>query len=379
MEPAKDLPKLPFLKLDEVVRVTPPTPPLTPPLTPLESNFKLELEPSNLNEASSDWTNYNAIKGQGQGQGPGPSLGSSSSSDELKFITDSLREFATITIGTPTKTANLCSISRDSCRLDSTDCEFDVIHSPSLPKDFVFPDANYVNSKADRKNSPTVLDDSNLKQSNAEVYYTPIRPRRGLTDPVQHFDTFLDLDNSEDLAHPHEWEGGSDSDYPSDKADKSDSSNSSDATITPVSVAIRSASRAFEEKTTIQSKNSNGIQNPLNAIQLSDPFTSFSTAGFSQSPPALVDESSGNKTLSSGAFGSKNMAPSHIEKNDAIDIRDGTSVGPHLGTIKVGHQYISESHIRRMLTEKRLDAAREANYRLQGVQVIESTREALLL
>ncbi|OTB12658.1 hypothetical protein K445DRAFT_385374 [Daldinia sp. EC12] len=72
------------------------------------------------------------------------------------------------------------------------------------------------------------------------------------------------------------------------------------------------------------------------------------------------------------------MAPNHVAKNGTTDSRV-VIAGPHLGTIKVGHQYICECHIRRMFAEKRLDAAREANYRLQGVQVIESTREALLL
>ncbi|KAI0109972.1 cyclin-like protein [Daldinia grandis] len=72
------------------------------------------------------------------------------------------------------------------------------------------------------------------------------------------------------------------------------------------------------------------------------------------------------------------MAPNHVAKNGTTESR-AVIAGPHLGTIKVGHQYICEYHIRRMFVEKRLDAAREANYRLQGVQVIESTREALLL
>ncbi|KAI0387891.1 cyclin-like protein [Hypomontagnella monticulosa] len=73
------------------------------------------------------------------------------------------------------------------------------------------------------------------------------------------------------------------------------------------------------------------------------------------------------------------MAPNHAAKNGTIESRIASAVGPPLGLIKVGHQYICECHIRRMFNEKRLDAAREANYRLQGVQVIESTREALFL
>ncbi|KAI4866849.1 cyclin-like protein [Hypoxylon rubiginosum] len=72
------------------------------------------------------------------------------------------------------------------------------------------------------------------------------------------------------------------------------------------------------------------------------------------------------------------MAPNHAAKNGTAESQ-ALPAGPPLGTIKVGHQFILESHIRRTFAEKRLDAAREANYRLQGVQVIETTREALLL
>ncbi|KAI5868348.1 cyclin-like protein [Durotheca rogersii] len=73
------------------------------------------------------------------------------------------------------------------------------------------------------------------------------------------------------------------------------------------------------------------------------------------------------------------MAPSHAAKNGTTEARMNAFVGPHLGTIKAGRQYIFETNIRRIFAEKRLDPAKEANYRLQGVQVIESTREALLL
>ncbi|KAI1457964.1 cyclin-like protein [Annulohypoxylon moriforme] len=72
------------------------------------------------------------------------------------------------------------------------------------------------------------------------------------------------------------------------------------------------------------------------------------------------------------------MAPSHGFKNGSMEPR-GLTAGPDLGTIKVGHQYICECRIGRMFAERRLDPAREANYRLQGIQVIQSTREALLL
>ncbi|KAI1103938.1 cyclin-like protein [Jackrogersella minutella] len=72
------------------------------------------------------------------------------------------------------------------------------------------------------------------------------------------------------------------------------------------------------------------------------------------------------------------MAPNQPFKNGSTEPRE-IIPGPDLGTIKVGHQYICECRISRMLTERRLDPAREANYRLQGIQVIESTREALFL
>ncbi|KAI1386612.1 uncharacterized protein F4822DRAFT_444953 [Hypoxylon trugodes] len=89
------------------------------------------------------------------------------------------------------------------------------------------------------------------------------------------------------------------------------------------------------------------------------------------------DDSIGSSTTL--ALGdSEEMAPNHAAKNGVAEPQV-TTVGPNLGTIKVGHQYICECYIRRMFAEKHLDAAREANYRLQGVQVIDSTREALLL
>ncbi|KAI1134408.1 hypothetical protein F5Y05DRAFT_235508 [Hypoxylon sp. FL0543] len=75
---------------------------------------------------------------------------------------------------------------------------------------------------------------------------------------------------------------------------------------------------------------------------------------------------------------SEEMAPANVAKNGTMESHAATA-GPPLGIIKVGHQYICECHIRRMFAEKRLDAAKEATYRLQGVQMIETIREALLL
>ncbi|KHN98435.1 C-type cyclin [Metarhizium album ARSEF 1941] len=54
-------------------------------------------------------------------------------------------------------------------------------------------------------------------------------------------------------------------------------------------------------------------------------------------------------------------------------------IGPHPGFISSSNQYSSEIKIRRMLKDNDCDPAREDNYRLQGVQLIESVRESLQL
>jgi CTD kinase subunit beta len=53
--------------------------------------------------------------------------------------------------------------------------------------------------------------------------------------------------------------------------------------------------------------------------------------------------------------------------------------GPHPGFISSSNQYSSEIKIRRMLKDNGCDAAREDNYRLQGVQLIDNVRENLQL
>jgi CTD kinase subunit beta len=56
-----------------------------------------------------------------------------------------------------------------------------------------------------------------------------------------------------------------------------------------------------------------------------------------------------------------------------------TKVGPHPGFIFSSNQYSSETKVRRMLKENGCDPAREDNYRLQGVQLIDNVRKHLNL
>lgn len=54
-------------------------------------------------------------------------------------------------------------------------------------------------------------------------------------------------------------------------------------------------------------------------------------------------------------------------------------IGPHPGFISSSNQYSSETKVRRMLKNNGCDPAREDNYRLQGVQLIDNVREHLKL
>lgn len=54
-------------------------------------------------------------------------------------------------------------------------------------------------------------------------------------------------------------------------------------------------------------------------------------------------------------------------------------VGPHPGFIFSSNQYSSETKVRRMLKDNGCDPAREDNYRLQGVQLIDNVRKHLNL
>lgn len=53
--------------------------------------------------------------------------------------------------------------------------------------------------------------------------------------------------------------------------------------------------------------------------------------------------------------------------------------GPHPGFVSVSNQYTFEQILRRMMKENGNDPAREDNYRLQGVQLIDTVREHLQL
>ncbi|KAG5976610.1 hypothetical protein E4U56_001695 [Claviceps arundinis] len=65
--------------------------------------------------------------------------------------------------------------------------------------------------------------------------------------------------------------------------------------------------------------------------------------------------------------------------NGIIVPKHAARVGPHPGFISSSNQYSSEIKIRRMLKDNGCDPAREDNYRLQGVQLIDNVREHLQL
>ncbi|KAH7144982.1 hypothetical protein DER46DRAFT_666941 [Fusarium sp. MPI-SDFR-AT-0072] len=69
-----------------------------------------------------------------------------------------------------------------------------------------------------------------------------------------------------------------------------------------------------------------------------------------------------------------NNGPSAATNGDAIP-----KIGPHPGSISSSNQYTSELKLRRMLKDNGCDPARQDNYRLQGVQLIENVREYLQL
>jgi CTD kinase subunit beta len=69
-----------------------------------------------------------------------------------------------------------------------------------------------------------------------------------------------------------------------------------------------------------------------------------------------------------------------IDVPEAVSLGDMTNtIGPHPGALKVGRQYNHEFKIRRMRFQQGVDPAREDNYRLQGVQLIQNVREVLQL
>ncbi|XXG98307.1 hypothetical protein Hte_004630 [Hypoxylon texense] len=238
------------------------------------------------------------------------------------------------------------------------DPKLDVLNSPSLPKNFVAP--------------PIVLTpatSSPLSAQSDSFTFTPIRrPKRGVL--------LLDNGEQESFGLPgYPGPGGWGSDPFIDSGDDSDGSDDSDATVTPTSYSSRLVDRrdlSLSESPRAKEQNESPSRQPAARYPV----------------PGLVKPQLDYDIRDSDSdFGDKEggvlvahaeMAPTYTAKNGTAESH-AVPVGPPLGTIKVGHQFILESHIRRTFAEKRLDAAREANYRLQGVQVIDTTREALLL
>ncbi|KAM0250084.1 hypothetical protein ACHAP5_002399 [Fusarium lateritium] len=73
------------------------------------------------------------------------------------------------------------------------------------------------------------------------------------------------------------------------------------------------------------------------------------------------------------------MAPSN---NGQVAPANGDAIakiGPHPGFISSSNQYTSELKLRRMLKDNGCDPARQDNYRLQGVQLIDNVRDYLQL
>ncbi|RDA96175.1 hypothetical protein CP533_1655 [Ophiocordyceps camponoti-saundersi (nom. inval.)] len=77
-------------------------------------------------------------------------------------------------------------------------------------------------------------------------------------------------------------------------------------------------------------------------------------------------------------------APSPAEEASPTDQTtspngQGGRIGPHPGFISSSNQYSAEIKLRRLLKDNGCDPAREDNYRLQGVQLIDNVREYLQL
>ncbi|KAH7258519.1 RNA polymerase II C-terminal domain kinase beta subunit [Fusarium solani] len=74
------------------------------------------------------------------------------------------------------------------------------------------------------------------------------------------------------------------------------------------------------------------------------------------------------------------MAPSNNERAATATNGDAIAkIGPHPGFISSSNQYTTELKLRRMLKDNGCDPARQDNYRLQGVQLIDNVREYLQL
>lgn len=242
-----------------------------------------------------------------------------------------------------------------------TDPELDVLKSPSLPKNFVPPSTAATPSPASIR----------TRTRPASDFSTPLRRPKKSTD-------LLD-DSKQQSSNLHEARSpfvltDLGSDPFTDSASESCASDDSDATVTPVSFS--SSVTAHNVQSLLGTPEARKLKDLLSqqpaARQLIPGLVSAQLDFLEDSDPYVSDE----EPCIPEAYAE--MAPNFTAKNGAAESQ-AVSAGPHLGTIKVGRQFILESAIRRTLEDKRLDAAREANYRLQGVQVIETTREALLL
>ncbi|KAI1775134.1 hypothetical protein F4818DRAFT_62296 [Hypoxylon cercidicola] len=238
-----------------------------------------------------------------------------------------------------------------------TDPKLDVLNSPSLPKNFVAPSI--------------VLTPATPSPPSARSAYSTSSPTRLPRQSI----LLLDTSKQEPFSLTGYRGPSVYSDWGSDPfTDSGDDSDDSDATITPASYSSSVvAHRTLSLLRTPQAKEQNGLL-------YRQPATRYLIPGLVKAQlDYLEDSDSDFSDEEGGAFVTHaEMAPNYVAKNGTAELQ-AVSAGPPLGTIKVGHQFILESHIRRTFAETRLDAAREANYRLQGVQVIETTREALLL
>ncbi|OHE97298.1 C-type cyclin [Colletotrichum orchidophilum] len=98
------------------------------------------------------------------------------------------------------------------------------------------------------------------------------------------------------------------------------------------------------------------------------------------------DSDTAGKDCDGDGNGSCAMAPSGPKAQSAAATNNSTTApasepaapkGPHPGHMQVSCQFTSEQRLRRMLRDNKSDPAREDNYRLQGVQLIDNVRTML--
>ncbi|KAI2602245.1 hypothetical protein GGR54DRAFT_625065 [Hypoxylon sp. NC1633] len=355
MEPAKELESGP----PSTPPSSPPTTPLTPPRIALATLERIEEWMKNKATELAD-----AAKPKPAGDGPSSSDRNLSDRKLLLRYPYHPQQFITSPqVSTPIKAFN------------PADHEIDVIYSPSLPKGFVFPGSDSPTPKSHRTtNSLSSNSSGNGDDSDKENEGYNLPQDRNFNGFITQFeDPFVDSTASED-----------------------DDSIYSDSTVTPALFAARQTAKArglipapvafnspFElpsrssSPETIIIYESDSENERLNESPAYDHKGIFPTSSSELDSPTSRDfnsDSSCQTVFSVSSFGtSEEMAPDHAAKNGIME----SHAGPPLGTVKVGRQYFSEAHIRRIFIEKSLDPAREANYRLQGVQLIQSMREAL--